>query len=101
MKHVGLDERVRIAFADTALAYFAKHPDKHTFTTGEVREGVLFAVKWRFNAKTPEKVYSVLVFSIEDTMIVDLADGHGGTAAVDCEAGMKQRILDDQEPWSW
>ena len=48
-------ERERILFADRAAAYFNEHPESHTFTDGDVKPGVLFAIRWAFPKPTQIK----------------------------------------------
>lgn len=46
VKSILSSDRERIAFAERAAAYFNEHPDCMTFTDGECKVGVLFAVRW-------------------------------------------------------
>ena len=48
-------ERERIAFAERAAKYFNEHPESHTFTDGDVKTGVLFAIRWAFPKPTQIK----------------------------------------------
>lgn len=47
MRHTYLSEaEAQIAFAKDAADHFSSHPEHSTFTDGEIKEGVLFAVRW-------------------------------------------------------
>ena len=40
------DEEAKNKFAKEAAKYFSKHPDKYSFTIGEIEPDCFFALRW-------------------------------------------------------
>jgi len=61
MKVVFVDrEREVIEFAERAAQRFFENPEQHIYPTGQVEEGILFAVRWGRHER------AVLVFKLDE-----------------------------------
>ena len=59
-----------VDFARKAYTHFVANPGDHTYTTGEIECGEMFAIRWAYDKTDPAKVWSVLVFEIGGTPVL-------------------------------
>lgn len=55
----------RIEFAEEAAAYFSEHPEKTTYTSGEILAGELFALRFGWGEDC------VVVFRLDEHELVE------------------------------